>query len=219
MRSVRLDHVSYVAGHDELVDVVQRLGSTLGAAFVDGGIHPSFGTRNFILPMKNDMYIEVVCPLDHPATDKAAFGRAVSRRSELGGGWLAWVCSVSDITTVEQRLGRASVEGHRRRPDGFDLKWRQIGVLDVIEDPALPFFLQWQSAPEEHPSKAVASSLYIAAVDIAGDPETIKNYLGETNGHPLDEVEVTWIDPADNDGETGLVAVHVMTPNGVVRLD
>jgi hypothetical protein len=44
---MRLDHVSYVTSHDQLSDTVQRLGSRLGSTFVDGGIHPRFGTRNF----------------------------------------------------------------------------------------------------------------------------------------------------------------------------
>ena len=64
---MRLDHVSYACAPGELAEVVQRIGSELGAAFVDGGIHPSFGTRNFILPLANDVYVEVVAALDHPA--------------------------------------------------------------------------------------------------------------------------------------------------------
>ncbi len=35
----------------------------------------------------------------------------------------------------------------------------------------------------------------------------------------FDGVEIEWVDPAANDGQTGLVAVHLSTPNGVVRLD
>ena len=66
--SMRLDHVSYVTSHDQLADTVQRLGSRLGTTFVDGGIHPRFGTRNFTAPLLDGKYIEVVCPLDHPAT-------------------------------------------------------------------------------------------------------------------------------------------------------
>jgi len=51
--TMRLDHVSYVTSHDQLADTVQRLGSRLGSAFVDGGIHPRFGTRNFTAALKN----------------------------------------------------------------------------------------------------------------------------------------------------------------------
>ena len=57
---MRLDHVSYVASHDELINVVQRMGANIGSAFIDGGIHPRFGTRNFTLPLANGHYLEVV---------------------------------------------------------------------------------------------------------------------------------------------------------------
>ena len=60
---MRLDHVSYVTSHDQLADTVQRLGSRLGSTFVDGGVHPRFGTRNFTLSLQNGHYLEVVCRL------------------------------------------------------------------------------------------------------------------------------------------------------------
>ncbi len=39
---MHLDHVSYAVRHTELADTVQRLGSELGASFIDGGKHPRF---------------------------------------------------------------------------------------------------------------------------------------------------------------------------------
>ncbi|MBT5502118.1 MAG: VOC family protein, partial [Actinobacteria bacterium] len=48
---MRLDHISYACQSSELADVVQRIGVDLGNTFVDGGRHPSFGTRNFTLPL------------------------------------------------------------------------------------------------------------------------------------------------------------------------
>ena len=100
---------------------MQRLGQQLGGSFVDGGRHPRFGTRNFVLPLEGGTYVEVVAALDHPASDKAMFGQAVKARAESGGGWLGWVVSVDDISVVEARLGRPATDGHRVRPDGFDL--------------------------------------------------------------------------------------------------
>ena len=90
---MRLDHVSYVASHDQLSDTVQRIGSLISTAFVDGGIHPRFGTRNFTAPLLNGQYVEVVCALDHPAAEQTAFGQAVSKKAAEGGGWLTWVFS------------------------------------------------------------------------------------------------------------------------------
>ena len=148
---MRLDHVSYVASHEQISDTVQRIGSQIGTAFVDGGIHPRFGTRNFTAPLLNGQYIEVVCALDHPAAEQTAFGQAVSKKAAEGGGWLTWVFAVEDIAPIESAIGRQAINGHRRRPDGTDLKWKQIGVRELLTDPELPFFIEWQDG--HHPSE------------------------------------------------------------------
>ena len=147
---MRLDHVSYVTSHDQIADTVQRLGSRLGTTFVDGGIHPRFGTRNFTAPLLDGKYIEVVCPLEHPATEQSPWGRAVLKKAQSGGGWLTWVISTEDIAPIEEKFGRSAVEGHRTRPDGIDLKWKQIGVKEIGESGELPFFIQWLT--NDHPS-------------------------------------------------------------------
>ena len=103
---MQLDHISYACANSELADVVQRIGMDLGFTFVDGGRHPSFGTRNFVLPLADGAYIEVVAPLDHPAALKAPFGRAVQQSVDNGGGWMSWAVSTPDISIVERRLER-----------------------------------------------------------------------------------------------------------------
>jgi Glyoxalase-like domain len=214
---MRLDHVSYAVSSNELVDTVQRLGQQLGGSFVDGGRHPRFGTRNFVLPLQGGTYVEVVAALDHPASDKAPFGQAVKRRGEAGGGWLGWVVAVDDISVVESRLGRESVDGHRVRPDGFDLTWRQIGIVDLLDDPSLPYFIEWTSAPSEHPSLAAPARVAAISCELAGDKERIRAYLGEGEiESPIDSTDIEWVE-AD---EPGLVAVHFRTATGdVVRVD
>ncbi|HSA52216.1 MAG TPA: VOC family protein [Yinghuangia sp.] len=214
---MRLDHVSYAVSPEEFVSTVGRLGSMLGAPFEDGGVHPRFGTRNFVLPLAGGTYLEVVTPLDHPAADRAPFGRAVKKRADLGGGWLGWVARVDDIEPVEERLGRSAVEGHRVRPDRHDLRWRQIGVLDLIDDPQLPYIIQWRDMAE-HPSAGTRTAVRIRKLAIAGSPATVSAWLGEPENHPLDDVDVDWT-PPDDDVDAGLQAVFFETAEGVVRVD
>ncbi|HEY2298620.1 MAG TPA: VOC family protein [Jatrophihabitans sp.] len=212
---MRLDHLSYAAGPEGLGACVQRLGARLGAGFSDGGIHPSFGTRNFVLPLASGCYLEVVEALDHPAVDRAPFGRAVRNRTADGGGWLAWVIGVDDIAPIEGRLERTAAAGHRRRPDGFDLRWAQIGVKDVAADPQLPFFVQWLVAAEEHPSNG-GSRVRLERLEIAGDERRIDDYLGTSASQPLDGVDVEWVISEDG---TGVVGAVFETANGSVRID
>ncbi len=214
---MRLDHISYAASHDQLVDVVQRLGSRIGSAFIDGGIHPRFGTRNFTLPLKNGHYLEVVCPLDHPASDASPFGKVVSQRANEGGGWLTWVLSTDDISLIEKRLGREAVDGHRNRPDGTDLRWKQIGVLDTLRDPQLPFFVQWLTS--DHPSNDGKAVAEIVKIEISGIKSAVEEWLGSDTSSMFDGIEILWIDPAENDGETGVVALHLKLSNGTIKLD
>ena len=215
MLGMRLDHLSYAAGPDGLKGTAARIGALLGEEFQDGGIHPRFGTRNMVLPLTAGTYIEVVAVLDHPASDKAPFGQAVRARSELGGGWLGWVVAVDDITKVEERLGRESVQGNRHRPDGFELRWRQIGVKGLQSDPQLPFFIQWQSPEEQHPSAGATGDVRLGALEIAGDPNRVSDWLGNSVEGPLEDVDVQWVAPH---GTPGVVAARFLTPNGAVRI-
>ena len=146
---MRLDHVSYVASHGQISDVVNRIGSQIGTAFIDGGVHPKFGTRNFTAPLLNGQYIEVVCPLDHPATDSTPFGRAVKKKVSEGGGWLGWMFSANDLAKVEEKFGRKAASGSRTKPGGGELRWKQIGVKVITGAGELPFFIQWLT--EQHP--------------------------------------------------------------------
>lgn len=212
---MRLDHLSYAAGPDGLDATAARLGAALGTEFVDGGIHPRFGTRNRVLGLLDGTYLEIVEALDHPASDKAPFGQAVKARSALGGGWLGWVVSVPDMGVVEERLGRAAVAGNRHRPDGTELRWKQIGVNGLIADPQLPFFIQWESAPELHPSFGADESFSLAGIEIAGDPQRVSEWLGETVESPLEDVKVEWVAPH---GTPGILAAQVQTPSGLVRI-
>ena len=215
MTDMRLDHLSYAAGPDGLVATAQRIGGLLGRTFSDGGVHPRFGTRNMILPLAGGNYLEIVEVLDHPASDKAPFGQAVRARSALGGGWLGWVVAVSDIGLIEQRLGRQAADGSRHRPDGQELAWKQIGVNGLIADPQLPFFVQWLTPPDLHPSAGADGEYSLYCLEIAGDPQRVSEWLGEPVETPLEDVKVEWVAPH---GTPGITAVQIQTPHGMVRI-
>lgn len=215
--TMRLDHISYATSHDQLADTVQRLGSRLGSTFVDGGIHPRFGTRNFTASLKNNQYIEVVCPLDHPATEQTPWGKAVSKKAQEGGGWLTWVFSIEDISPIEEKFKRKAVEGHRTRPDGTDLKWKQIGVKEITDSSELPFFIEWLT--EDHPSKNGSTVSKIEKIVISAKGQLSDSWFKPEILAALENVSIDWVDPSSQDGETGIVSVHLNTPYGSVVLD
>jgi hypothetical protein len=214
---MRLDHVSYVASHDQISDVVNRIGSQIGTAFIDGGIHPKFGTRNFTAPLLNSQYIEIVCPMDHPATEATPFGKAVKKKAEEGGGWMAWVFSVEDISVIEKAFGREATESYRRKPDNSILKWKQIGVMEITESSELPFFIEWHVP--NHPSKDGRAISEIKNLIIASQDELSNSLFKDQIHRSLNGVTIEWEDIKNNENSSGIITVILNTPNGIIRID
>ena len=214
---MRLDHISYVTTHDQLADTVQRLGSRLGTTFVDGGIHPRFGTRNFTTPLKNGQYIEVVCPLDHPAASQTPWGQAVSKKANEGGGWFTWVFSTDDLTTFELKFGREAAAGHRTLPNGTDLQWKQIGVKEIVDAPELPFFIQWLSS--DHPSQGAVPQAEIKKIIIADNQKLSNSWFQKEILESLTSIEIEWVPENEETLLQGIMGVELNTMSGNVLLD
>lgn len=213
---MRLDHVSYACGPDGLEKTANRISDALGLEFVKGGVHPRFGTRNVIFPLKNRQYLEVVEVLDHPSSLKAPFGQAVRARSEMGGGWMSWVIAVEDLGPFETRLGRGSVPGNRRFPDGRELLWHQIGINDVIADPQVPYLLRWDENMEElHPSQALEPVGSIDRITIAGSASRVREWLDLPADDVVEQVTVEFVAPS---GAPGIMSVEFETPKGTVTV-
>jgi len=192
---MRLDHVSYVASHDQISDAVNRIGSQIGTAFIDGGIHPKFGTRNFTAPLSNKQYIEVVCPMDHPATDATPFGRVVKKKAEDGGGWMTWVIRTEDIAKIEDKLNRKAIIGNRKLPNGSELEWKQLGVLETLEDSTNPFFIEWIS--DFHPSETSLAVTSISKIFMSGEKKNVEDWLGVDLKTLLGNTEIHWVTEND----------------------
>ena len=115
----------------------------------------------------------------------------------------------------EARLGREAVNGNRHRPDGQELLWKQLGVKGLQADPQLPFFIEWNIDPGDHPSVGASGAVSLEALEIAGDPARVSEWLGQSVDQPLEDVKVEWVAP---NGTPGIVAAQFQTPNGLVRI-
>lgn len=212
---MRLCNLSFAAGPDGLAPAVARLEGALGTSFRDGGFHPSFGTRNNILPVAGHRYIEVVEVLEHPAAEKAIFGQAVRARTEMGGGWLAWVFEVDELKPFEDRLERISVHGTRQFPDGRRLEWDQVGVRGLLADPQLPFFVRWTSEPELRPSALPPAPVEILEIRLSGSIARVSEWMGVDLGPVFDGVALNFDSP---NGQPGIESVTFRCPHGIVTI-
>ena len=213
---MRLSNLTFAAGPDGLAPAVARLEDALGVSFRDGGFHPRFGTRNNILAVDGGRYLEVVEVLEHPAAEKAVFGQAVRARSELGGGWMAWVLQVDDMAPLEERLTRKAVHGSRLFPDGRRLEWDQIGIKGLLADPQLPFFVRWTSPEEVRPAALAPAPVDIVEIRLSGSPERVSEWIGiDELGPVFDGVALTFNSP---NGHPGIEAVTFRCPKGIVTI-
>ncbi|MGI4896388.1 MAG: VOC family protein [Janthinobacterium lividum] len=216
---MRVDHVGYAVGPEGLQETARSLAALLGVRVVDGGPHPRFGTRNVVLPLSDGCYVEVVEVLDHPVADKALFGRAVRERTAAGGGWFTWAVTVDNLGSFEQRLGETAEEGVRRRPDGVELRWRQIGAPGLREEPQLPLLIEWSGPATQHPSAiALAGGTRLSGLTIAGQSERVRGWLGVPRDFTVDRIDFTWLDVVGPERSTGLRAATFETARGFVEI-
>jgi hypothetical protein len=66
-----------------------------------------------------------------------------------------------------------------------------------------------------HPSAGGIDDWSLACLEIAGDPQRVSEWLGETVEAPLEDVKVEWVAPH---GTPGIIAAQIQTPSGLVRV-
>jgi hypothetical protein len=202
-----IDHVVLAVG--DLEEAGERLHREHGLASVPGGVHPRWGTANRIVPLGRD-YVELIAVVDPEVGGTTALGRALVELTADGRDrWFALCLSDTEIEATAERLGLAVEPGERARPDGERLRWRGAGIEDDHRDAWLPFFIAWDVPASMHPGRTPigrdASVLGIARVEVAGDAERLREWLGPSgDGLPIDVV----------DGERGVRAVELATESG-----
>ena len=65
----------------------------------------------------------------------------------------------------------------------------------------------------------IAPQSEIEKIVIADKDQLADSWFKEEILAALGDIAIEWVDPSTNDGQSGIVAVHLSTPNGVVVLD
>ena len=176
---LRIDHV--VREVPDLDHAAARFLDRYGLASLPGGRHPGWGTGNRLIPLGND-YVELISVVDVAEAEKTEFGRTMLARVAEGEQWYAICLADDDIDATAARLGLEIAAGSRVLPDGVVVRWRSAGLEDAKREPWLPFFIEWDVPPELHPGRAPAThrvpATGIAWVELAGNPETLTDWLG-----------------------------------------
>ena len=203
--SLRIDHVVYAVR--DLDAAAARVEATYGLGSAPGGVHPRWGTANRIVPLGGARYLELIAIVEPSVAANTVLGRAIAERTVDGDRWFALCLRDDQIEASAERLDLTPEPGSRTLPDGRVVRWRGAGIDDPRRTPDLPFFIEWTGEPDTHPGAHAehhrSGAGEIAWVEVAGDTDRFAAWTGGAS------LPVRFVD-----GEPGIVAVALTTPDG-----
>ena len=90
-------------------------------------------------------------------------------------------------------------------------------MKEIADTREFPFFIQWLSV--DHPSQDGTPLAEIKKIVIADTDRLADSWFKEDILDSLGDVNIDWVDPSTNDDQSGIVAVHLSTPSGIVVLE
>ena len=145
-----LDHI--LIGSPDLDKGVAFVEERTGVRAAFGGVHPGAGTRNALLSLGANRYLEIIAPDPaQPNTEDKRNLRSLEEPVIVG-----WAQHPGDIEAFAKHLKGEGVEvlgpapGSRKRPDGRMLNWKTLALKDDAGG-LFPFFIEW-GAGSMHPS-------------------------------------------------------------------
>jgi hypothetical protein len=145
-----IDHI--ILGIDDLERGVARVEQHTGVRPVFGGIHPGRGTRNALLAIGPDSYLEIIAP-DPQQSAPTWFPQLLTLRAPR---LIGWAVHTSDLSASAQAAVSAGLpidgpqDGARSRPGARTLNWKLFHLRDE-RGGLLPFFIEW-GRDSLHPS-------------------------------------------------------------------
>jgi len=156
-----VDHLIYAA--PDLEQGVRELERLLGHRAVLGGRHPDFGTRNALLGLGPETYIEIIAP--DPAVPSPPRGRLFGLDQLERPRLVTWVLRDEAIEARAEAARRAGLaigvvaQGSRVRPDGAVVSWKVTDPYAMPLDGAAPFLIAWGTTPHPAASLPVVGQL------------------------------------------------------------
>jgi len=136
----RVDHIILWTG--SLDRGIAEFARLTGVTPVVGGEHPGRGTRNALVSLGGETYLELLAP-----TVDSGPGVPLSPRG--------WAIGTDDLAGLRAGLKDGGITvseplpGSRRKPDGEMLTWQSAGV--GMPSVSVPFFIEW-GKEVRHPS-------------------------------------------------------------------
>ena len=203
-----IDHLVYASPDlDAGIDAIETL---LGVRAAPGGSHPKWGTRNALLALGPDVYLEIIAPdPELPRPDRGYPFRIDTLEEPALVTWAMKSDNIDMVSELAREEGYdpgLPLEGSRALPDGETLRWRL--TLPQLDSGAglIPFLIDWRDS--SHPAASLPSGGTL--IDLSGkhpNPARIANALAALGV----QVSVTH-------GTQPRLMATIETSRGVVRL-
>ena len=198
-----LDHL--VLGASSLDAGIEWVNQHLGVTATVGGTHPSWGTRNALVYLGPQRYLEILAPDETQVCERRFFDVDQIESPRLVG-WATNRVLASEVDEV----GRPVIPGRRDRSDGSTLRWRLTdpfhlrAIPSATESPSAepspqdspridaltPFFIDWTEGT--HPADDLQHECKIVRlVATHPDPNAVMNRLRQLGVH-LEVCEATF---------------------------
>ena len=157
----RVDHLVYATPDVKLgIDAVETL---LGIRATSGGQHPAAGTRNALVALGPEAYLEIIGP--DPEQPQPPGQRRFGIDDLKAPRLAAWAAKAQDLERLVAGAARKGVtlgavgSGSRKRPDGVLLSWWFTSPATVLGHGIVPFFIDWGKTPHAAQTAAVGATL------------------------------------------------------------
>jgi hypothetical protein len=170
----RVDHLVWAV--PDLDAGISQIEALTGIQAALGGSHPGMGTRNALLSLGDNTYLEIIAP--DPGQSDYRSPRLFQVDHVDSPRLVTWAAKSDDIAQMtEMRLsdgqspGKA-MTGSRQTPDGRTLAWELTDPYVEIAGGVVPFFINWGNTP--HPAASAPGGATLLALR-ATHPE--KDYV------------------------------------------
>lgn len=149
--AMRVDHLVWYTA--DLAEGDAFFASRMDCRPVFGGIHPGEGTRNRLLALSDETYVEILGR--DPAQPEASLDTEI--RDLSAPGLYHWAASGAGLADLRARTiaagltGGELVRGGRTLPNGKRLDWKLFGLRNHEFGALVPFFIDWMDS--EHPAR------------------------------------------------------------------
>jgi glyoxalase-like protein len=157
-----LDHLLWACS--DLDAAIAALEERSGVRAAYGGRHPELGTHNALAQLSPHAFLEVIAP--DPTLRAGALAHRLATIEEPVLLW--WAARTDNATATAVRAEaegyRAAVlDGHRTRPDGQVVRWKNVFLSGHGAGTMVPFFIEW---PDGHPAEDATRGLHLVSFAI-----------------------------------------------------